>query len=99
MCVCLSKIVIFFFKQKTAYEMRISDWSTDVCSSDLGGVSSGIEGLDKAAVTLAPGDGRADSSLKRLTVGGEPFYVLKQRGRFPDIAYDHARLLDRKSVV
>src|SRR3546814_9750738 len=27
--------MIFFFKQKTAYEMRISDWSSDVCSSDL----------------------------------------------------------------
>src|SRR3546814_1264422 len=27
----------FFFKQKTAYEMRISDWSSDVCSSDLDG--------------------------------------------------------------
>src|SRR3546814_6035063 len=29
--------VVFFFKQKTAYEMRISDWSSDVCSSDLVG--------------------------------------------------------------
>src|SRR3546814_7032495 len=29
------KCVVFFFKQKTAYEMRISDWSSDVCSSDL----------------------------------------------------------------
>src|SRR3546814_10422097 len=28
-------ISLFFFKQKTAYEMRISDWSSDVCSSDL----------------------------------------------------------------
>src|SRR3546814_6032546 len=28
-------IFIFFFKQKTAYEMRISDWSSDVCSSDV----------------------------------------------------------------
>src|SRR3546814_2407952 len=28
-------VVIFFFKQKTAYEMRISDWSSNVCSSDL----------------------------------------------------------------
>src|SRR3546814_13932112 len=27
---------VFFFKQKTAYEMRISDWRSDVCSSDLG---------------------------------------------------------------
>src|SRR3546814_969284 len=36
--VCLSLIFslyVFFFKQKTAYEMRISDWSSDVCSSDL----------------------------------------------------------------
>src|SRR3546814_4589572 len=31
----LSLCVFFFFKQKTAYEMRISDWSSDVCSSDL----------------------------------------------------------------
>src|SRR3546814_4346094 len=31
MCICC----FFFFKQKTAYEMRISDWSSDVCSSDL----------------------------------------------------------------
>src|SRR3546814_9457334 len=30
--------LFFFFKQKTAYEMRISDWSSDVCSSDLPGV-------------------------------------------------------------
>src|SRR3546814_2328621 len=29
-------VIFFFFKQKTAYEMRISDWSSDVCSSDLG---------------------------------------------------------------
>src|SRR3546814_7938233 len=33
--VVVSFIVFFFFKQKTAYEMRISDWSSDVCSSDL----------------------------------------------------------------
>src|SRR3546814_3920530 len=32
-------IIFVFFKQKTAYEMRISDWSSDVCSSDLGGRS------------------------------------------------------------
>src|SRR3546814_6394717 len=35
-CVCeLCMLYVFFFKQKTAYEMRISDWSSDVCSSDL----------------------------------------------------------------
>src|SRR3546814_1575371 len=38
-CVILSEVAFFFFfffKQKTAYEMRIIDWSSDVCSSDLG---------------------------------------------------------------
>src|SRR3546814_16331217 len=33
--ICLVVDLFFFFKQKTAYEMRISDWSSDVCSSDL----------------------------------------------------------------
>src|SRR3546814_2108647 len=46
--------VFFFFKQKTAYEMRISDWSSDVCSSDLAAVepASGRAGMigDVAAV-------------------------------------------------
>src|SRR3546814_7746843 len=32
---CLFLFCFFFFQQKTAYEMRISDWSSDVCSSDL----------------------------------------------------------------
>src|SRR3546814_1122648 len=32
---CLLLFLFLFFKQKTAYEMRISDWSSDVCSSDL----------------------------------------------------------------
>src|SRR3546814_8060263 len=34
-CIFYYVYVVFFFKQKTAYEMRISDWSSDVCSSDL----------------------------------------------------------------
>src|SRR3546814_4826614 len=39
-------LVFFFFKQKTAYEMRISDWSSDVCSSDL------KDGVDHARANL-----------------------------------------------
>src|SRR3546814_11786825 len=35
MCLVCLYVFVFFFKQKTAYEMRISDWSSDVCSSDL----------------------------------------------------------------
>src|SRR3546814_6491904 len=37
--------LVCFFKQKTAYEMRISDWSSDVCSSDLSGDAAEIPGL------------------------------------------------------
>src|SRR3546814_10875449 len=36
---CLIYVYFFFFKRKTAYEMRISDWSSDVCSSDLSHVT------------------------------------------------------------
>src|SRR3546814_15102648 len=43
-------IFFFFFKQKTAYEMRISDWSSDVCSSDL---TQAV----LAAGLVVPGDG------------------------------------------
>src|SRR3546814_18440599 len=39
--------IFFFFKQKTAYEMRISDWSSDACSSDLIGVER--ERIDRLA--------------------------------------------------
>src|SRR3546814_9050323 len=49
----------FFFKQKTAYEMRISDWSSDVCSSDLprflaGGRAQGLDRADLARTILRP---------------------------------------------
>src|SRR3546814_6788945 len=42
--------VVVFFKQKTAYEMRISDWSSDVCSSDLDERGHVVEPLARAAV-------------------------------------------------
>src|SRR3546814_6373568 len=40
--VCSKFCCIFFFKQKTAYELRISDWSSDVCSSDLFVATNGM---------------------------------------------------------
>src|SRR3546814_16827502 len=60
----------FFFKQKTAYEMRISDWSSDVCSSDLVAVHVvGVEAVDAHRQGLAaPVDlvQRLDDILARL---------------------------------
>src|SRR3546814_15207816 len=47
LCVLCMCCCIFFFKQKTAYEMRISDWSSDVCSSDLFTETSLPAGLRK----------------------------------------------------
>src|SRR3546814_5787071 len=56
-------MLFFFFKQKTAYEMRISDWSSDVCSSDLAvGTREALAArypdaarLDVGASTVVPG--------------------------------------------
>src|SRR3546814_5286570 len=48
MSVLLFVLLFFFFKQKTAYEMRISDWSSDVCSSDL----ARVEPTEGEPVTL-----------------------------------------------
>src|SRR3546814_896457 len=72
-------IFVFFFKQKTAYEMRISDWSSDVCSSDLHEPASIIQRqassidleqlLDDeriGALVVGPGLGRDREALLRL---------------------------------
>src|SRR3546814_6181642 len=55
--------LFFFFKQKTAYEMRISDWSSDVCSSDLGYAShhNQLNASRRATADLV-GDHRSGSS-------------------------------------
>src|SRR3546814_2525102 len=53
----LCYLFFFFFKQKTAYEMRISDWSSDVCSSDLSGCQAcldQVQCLDRADVVVLP---------------------------------------------
>src|SRR3546814_17906907 len=59
---CLISL-FFFFKQKTAYDMRISDWSSDVCSSDLQGHAALAVPLDagdfRTAETTAAGDADA----------------------------------------
>src|SRR3546814_1056682 len=69
----MDELSLFFFKQKTAYEMRISDWSSDVCSSDLKTLAERrecVEGIERpraigdrhrdvvAARPLAQGPGR-----------------------------------------
>src|SRR3546814_1468176 len=63
---CHSRLV-FFFKQKTAYERRISDWSSDVCSSDLIGGQPRLENIALAAedfFLFAFGDDRADARAR-----------------------------------
>src|SRR3546814_15334101 len=60
--------MFFFFKQKTAYEVRISDWSSDVCSSDLGRtLAPGAHGPQAAREEgeLAPHQGRRRLRARR----------------------------------
>src|SRR3546814_3177167 len=47
-----ASVFFFFFKQKTAYEMRISDWSSDVCSSDLAVRKGGPEARRQCATAV-----------------------------------------------
>src|SRR3546814_19271004 len=71
---CIMIFVFFFFKQKTAYEVRISDWSSDVCSSDL----LAVDGIDELLELFAPRipvdrfDGRTGSiHLHATDIDGE----------------------------
>src|SRR3546814_431086 len=58
-------MIIFFFKQKTAYEMRISDWSSDLCSSDLRLGHAGDPRLRRRIIGLPRITGRADDAGDR----------------------------------
>src|SRR3546814_3345552 len=87
-----------FFKQKTAYEMRISDWSSDVCSSDLGEgrrIAGGVDILDDDAVSPAL-LGRVE---RRIGVTVE----LLERARAARLdgadAGGHRTIADRRAVI
>src|SRR3546814_5203293 len=93
---------VFFFKQKTAYEMRISDWSSDVCSSDLmAGKRVGVPEWAQTAAVYTRGwlQHEAGVDLKSIDwyqAGTE------QPGRIEKVELDlpkGLRLPDRKSVV
>src|SRR3546814_5822083 len=57
----LCHIVFFFFKKKSAYEMRISYWSSDVCSSDLHIVAPQVSGAYKVDISRGRNIGRVSS--------------------------------------
>src|SRR3546814_5957743 len=100
MCFCCRVLYcFFFFKQKTAYEMRMSDWSSDVCSSDLVLVE---------AIVVEIGDGAAKKLGVQFLLGGKniPFVATSYSNASPNIltlggAYAATKLTeeDRKSVV
>src|SRR3546814_2413054 len=95
--VCLdgySCFVFFFFKQKTAYEMRISDWSSDVCSSDLVTQDAGPPRTIAATAGYGTGEGiRLEGSWTHRNLF-PPEGALIVRG-----VADTQEQGDRKSVV
>src|SRR3546814_5510892 len=86
MFLCLYFVVFFFFKQKTAYEMRIRDWSSDVCSSDLLGLSPGRKPFLRLGDTrvLRTGDAIRLQDRAQIRVGGNLFSNLRR-----DVVYRH----------
>src|SRR3546814_37559 len=67
----------FFFKQKTAYEMRISDWSSDVCSSDLAQVaySVALRHLERRRIPLAEAVDGDGLSLAKMVADGHDVHA------------------------
>src|SRR3546814_9901850 len=65
----LLSFVFFFFKQKTAYEMRISDWSSDVCSSDLCGRRAGYLSGDLPAPDYGGAGATGAAAVFRTAAG------------------------------
>src|SRR3546814_14533411 len=71
-CTFIWYIGFFFFKQKTAYEMRISDWSSDVCSSDLRGLHAVVQQLARHAADRLEGGDVAAQHRRQVLMGDEP---------------------------
>src|SRR3546814_8872396 len=69
---CYCCLFFFFFKQKTAYELRISDWSSDVCSSDLRLERTDGDGEDGAGARH-PDDGPRRRCRRCLLLQGRDF--------------------------
>src|SRR3546814_6735893 len=78
MFVCLG---FFFFKQKTAYEMRISDWSSDVCSSDLPQVAAAAPST-AASTTVPPVEDRRGFPASASDQGPDEDIVSRIVGAF-----------------
>src|SRR3546814_20730724 len=68
--------MVFFFKQKTAYEMRISDWSSDVCSSDLRSGWAG--GILKQRLVPLPCRIMHGNRLRRRAQATKPVMVVQR---------------------
>src|SRR3546814_9495336 len=68
----------FFCKQKTAYEMRISDWSSDVCSSDLLLQHAGLDLIEPVRAVALADDG--EDALAAGLVGGQEVAHAARRG-------------------
>src|SRR3546814_11224514 len=86
-CVLLF-FLFFFFKQKTAYEMRISDWSSDVCSSDLAAprrVEGAFEGTPLLLVVACQVAHQVGRFLGMLGVARDGELLAAQRCRGPAV--------------
>src|SRR3546814_10817327 len=100
--------LFFFFKQKTAYEMRISDWSSDVCSSDLGqidntiimytsdhGERAGAHGMRQKAGTMY----REETNIPMIIAHPDVKGGRATKGLMGAIDIAPTLMADRKSVV
>src|SRR3546814_3955181 len=93
-------LFFFFFKQKTAYEMRISDWSSDVCSSDLQHLAYVRSGGAKQAAIQSDGAYRVrPGSYGRETAGRIPRNIQKFAMSAADMNKAYREYCERHGLV
>src|SRR3546814_5328845 len=86
----------FFFKQKTAYEMRISDWSSDVCSSDLVGAFGGRADIMEHIAPIGPvyQAGTLSGNPVAVAAGRVTLRLLSEPGFYERLSARTAKLVD-----
>src|SRR3546814_6642885 len=100
----MSILRFFFCKQKTAYEMRISDWSSDVCSSDLGSGTPWSHGLSTDTYLIfrwalaLDGNARNDRDARRLRARCAWQHAVRPTRRLPLFMVSSARIIGPSSA-
>src|SRR3546814_9131289 len=93
----IAYVLLFFFKQKTAYEMRISDWSSDVCSSDLLRLAYRERGRELDDIALRTSYDQKMGSLARFHQAGKAESLKRITSLLDQVIEGEEAVLEKRS--